>query len=86
VTRTRASCPGGTGSTASAVTCSVYSDSGTAPTAAGSHTAPGADRATSSARPSTASALPVVCARSNGVPVCGASTASHHHESVGVVP
>ena len=79
-------CAASTGNSASAVTCSVYSVNGIAPTAASGHTSSGAARASSSITPSTMSAVPVVCARSNGVPVCGASTASHHQVSVGTVP
>lgn len=34
----------------------------------------------------TAREIPIVYSRSSGVPVCGALTANHHHESVGSCP
>ncbi|NNH22704.1 hypothetical protein [Pseudokineococcus marinus] len=56
------------------------------PIAAKGHTTGRATRATSRATPSTASALPATPTMSGGAPECGASTASHHHDVVGVVP
>ncbi|OLT14463.1 hypothetical protein BJF78_19085 [Pseudonocardia sp. CNS-139] len=41
---------------------------------------------TSNIAPSTASAVPVVWARSSGAPECGEPTASHHQSPAGVVP
>jgi hypothetical protein len=36
--------------------------------------------------PSSASAVPIVCARSNGVVLCGSTMASHHQVVGGAVP